>query len=76
MKIFVAGTGGALGTQVVRPHALQAEAGLRAFFRWALVLRPLHDALVEDSLDQAERAILGGIASAANAAGECACCAS
>ncbi len=48
-------------TTILR-HTLQAHVGITAFCRWTMVLRPLHDALIEDSLDQAERELLGNIA--------------
>ncbi len=36
-------------------HILEMEAAGPARFAWPLVFRPLHDALLEDSLDKAER---------------------
>lgn len=40
-------------------HVLDAEASGTAMLRWLLVLRPLHDALLEDALDLAERRVTG-----------------
>lgn len=40
-------------------HVLEMSAVGQAVFTWSLLFRPLHDALIEDSLDCAERA-LGG----------------
>lgn len=36
-------------------HRLEMEARGRARFSWPLLFRPLHDALVEDAFDKAER---------------------
>ncbi|HVS03795.1 MAG TPA: SRPBCC family protein [Thermoanaerobaculia bacterium] len=50
----------ALGPQeTLLRHVLEMEADGRARLSWPLVFRPLHDALLEDALDRAERA-LGG----------------
>ena len=35
-------------------HAIEMQVGGAALFQWVLVLRPLHDALIEDALDRAE----------------------
>jgi hypothetical protein len=43
-------------------HVLEMEARGPARLAWPLVFRPLHDALVEDALDKAERALTGGVA--------------
>jgi hypothetical protein len=43
-------------------HTIDAECGLAAVARWALIIRPLHDALLEDALDKAERSISGDVA--------------
>ncbi|MDH6678729.1 hypothetical protein M2284_002942 [Rhodococcus sp. LBL1] len=42
-------------------HLLTANAHGKDLLRWLLVLRPLHDALVEDLLDRAERAVAGTV---------------
>jgi hypothetical protein len=46
------------GGAVLR-HLIQADARGWAGVRWRLVLGPLHDALMEDALDQAERSLTG-----------------
>lgn len=43
-------------------HSLEASVGIGAFCRWILILRPLHNALVEDSLDRAEREVHAEVA--------------
>ena len=45
------------GSEMV--HVLEARCPLGAWLRWVAVIRPLHDALVEDALDRAEREITG-----------------
>jgi hypothetical protein len=50
------------GDATVLRHAIDATAGLAAWTRWALLVRPLHDALLEDALDKAERSITGSVA--------------
>jgi len=50
------------GDATVLRHTIDAECGLGAWTRWTLVVRPLHDALLEDALDKAERSIKGGVA--------------
>ena len=45
------------GERVVIRHVLEAECGVGTWLRWALVIRPLHDALLEDALDRAEHAM-------------------
>jgi hypothetical protein len=40
-------------------HALMMEARGRAAWSWVLIFRPLHDALIEDALANAEREISG-----------------
>ncbi len=42
-------------------HVLEADAGPVAWLRWTLVLRPLHDALLEDALERAERDVSGRV---------------
>ena len=46
-------------------HVLEARARGRMRVFWPIVLRPLHDALIEDALDRAEAAIAGRTASPA-----------
>lgn len=43
----------------VLTHWIEAEARGRFIASWLLAVRPLHDALVEDALDKAERAVTG-----------------
>ncbi len=38
-------------------HVLEMEARGTACVSWPLVFRPLHDALIEDALDRAQRAL-------------------
>lgn len=40
-------------------HSIDGHAGGRMLLVWPLVLRPLHDALIEDALDKAESALTG-----------------
>jgi hypothetical protein len=47
------------GGSVLR-HVLEMEAGGMAVFTWPLLFRPLHDALLEDSLDRAETVLGNG----------------
>lgn len=47
------------GTTVLR-HSLEVRTYGRGVFLWPLI-RPLHDALVEDALDNAERAVTGKV---------------
>lgn len=42
---------------VLMRHVLEAQCSFRIWLRWALVIRPLHDALVEDALDRAHHAM-------------------
>jgi len=48
--------------RTVLRHTLAMHVRGPARLTWPLVFRPLHDALVEDSLDRAEQATTGGIA--------------
>jgi hypothetical protein len=41
-------------------HVIEAEGGLGPALRWLLLVRPLHDALIEDALDRAQDALTGG----------------
>jgi hypothetical protein len=47
------------GTVLAHLLAMRAHGPARA--SWPLVFRPLHDALLEDALDRAERALTGGV---------------
>lgn len=38
-------------------HVLEMELGWPAILTWPLIFRPLHDALIEDSLDKAEHSL-------------------
>ncbi len=40
-------------------HVIEARCTLEAWVRWVAVIRPLHDALLEDALDRAAGAVLG-----------------
>lgn len=42
-------------------HVLEADADGAAALRWKAVVEPLHDALLEDALDRAERALTGSV---------------
>lgn len=44
---------------VVLRHVLVVETGLEGRLSWALAIRWLHDALIEDALDKAERELTG-----------------
>ncbi|MEM1418366.1 MAG: SRPBCC family protein, partial [Myxococcota bacterium] len=39
-----------------------AASGPLGSLYWSLVVRPLHDALIEDAFDNAERALTGDVA--------------
>jgi hypothetical protein len=45
------------GKQTVLRHVIEATCNFRTWLFWAVVVRPLHDALLEDALDRAERAV-------------------
>lgn len=45
------------GTRTRLRHVLMMNVTGRAVMTWPLVFRPLHDALIEDALDQAERSL-------------------
>jgi hypothetical protein len=47
-------------------HELEMQARGPALLSWPLVFRPLHDALIEDALEKAERTLLGGVARPGN----------
>lgn len=48
------------GACVLR-HVIEGTARGTMRIKWPLVVRPLHDALVEDALDRAERHLTGGV---------------
>jgi polyketide cyclase/dehydrase/lipid transport protein len=50
------------GEGVVLRHAMELRVGGRMLVTWPLVLRPLHDAMLEDLLDRAELAVTGSVA--------------
>lgn len=50
---------------VVVRHTVEATPGWCGWLLWPLVFRWLHDALVEDALDNAERALTGRVRSPA-----------
>lgn len=52
------------GTCVLR-HVIEGRAAGTMLLKWPLLVRPLHDALVEDALDRAERRLTGGVATPA-----------
>jgi hypothetical protein len=43
-------------------HVIDMHAGLGAALRWALLVRPMHDALLEDALDGVETTLIGTVA--------------
>ncbi len=46
-------------------HLIDGEIHGRMLLLWPLVIRPLHDALIEDALDRAEAAVTGAAATPA-----------
>ncbi len=48
--------------RVALRHVLEARGGLASWLKWILVIAPLHDALLEDALDRAERQVNGHVA--------------
>lgn len=50
------------GGRTMLRHELRMTAEGPARVTWPLVFRPLHDALLEDSLDKAERQVTGAVA--------------
>ncbi|WP_307853127.1 hypothetical protein [Kitasatospora sp. RG8] len=50
------------GGRTVLRHTLAMHARGRALLSWPLLFRPLHDALIEDAMDRAERACTGAVA--------------
>ncbi|MCB2223555.1 MAG: SRPBCC family protein [Actinobacteria bacterium] len=53
------------GDATALTHTIDGRASARFALPWLLVYRPLHDALVEDALDRAERETCGEVASPA-----------
>jgi len=49
------------GTGTVLTHTIDGTATIRFAAMWLAVVRPLHDALMEDALDNAEREVTGEI---------------
>ncbi|MDD5167402.1 MAG: hypothetical protein PHN75_01175 [Syntrophales bacterium] len=47
---------------VVLRHVIDAECGFKAWLKWKIVIEPLHDALLEDALDRAEKSLIGNVA--------------
>ena len=50
---------------IVIRHVIEAHGGPGAVLRWLLLVRPMHDALIEDALDRAELVLLGRVRSPA-----------
>lgn len=42
-------------------HLVVARADLRTALRWCLLVKPIHDAAIEDALDEVERHLMGKI---------------
>lgn len=51
----------AQGRESILRHVIKAEGGPSTWLQWQLVIRPLHDALLRDSLDLAEQALTGTV---------------
>lgn len=47
--------------RVVLRHVVEARCGLATWLEWSFVIGPLHDALLEDALDRAERDVGGRV---------------
>ncbi len=45
------------GKQTLLRHVIEASCDFRTWIFWSLVVKPLHNALLEDALDRAERAL-------------------
>jgi len=45
------------GEQTVLRHVIEASCDFRTWIHWSTVIKPLHNALLEDALDGAERAL-------------------
>lgn len=50
---------------IVLRHVIEAEGRFAPALRWCFLVRPLHDALLEDALDRAETALTGNVNSPA-----------
>jgi len=44
-----------MGDCALLRHVIDAESGFGTWLHWALIIRPLHNALVEDAFDKVER---------------------
>jgi hypothetical protein len=53
----------AAGGAVLLRHVAEGRLGGRMLVAWPLVIRPLHNALIQDLLDRAELAVTGTVAS-------------
>lgn len=42
-------------------HVVDAGCDLKNWLKWHLLIRPMHDALIEDALDRAERELNGSV---------------
>lgn len=49
------------GQTSVLKHVIDAKCSFPAWLRWMLIVRPLHDALLEDALDKAVRTVDGRV---------------
>jgi hypothetical protein len=43
-------------------HVVDAECGLDTWVKWRLLIEPMHDALIEDAFDKAEKRLQGTLA--------------
>ncbi len=48
-------------SDVLLRHVLEAECDAKTWLKWKVVVEPVHDALLEDALDRAERTLHGRI---------------
>lgn len=48
--------------RIILRHVIDAEGDFRVWLKWKLLIEPLHDALLEDALDLAEKAVSGSVA--------------
>lgn len=46
---------------VILRHVIDAEGDFKVWLKWKLVIEPLHDALLEDAMDRAEKAVIGSV---------------
>ena len=44
---------------VILRHVIDADCDFKAWLKWKILIEPLHDALLENALDRAERALNG-----------------